>query len=168
MVIEEGRVLILGVNKWDTVENGPARRKYLEEELSHLLPQVKSLPLVTLSGLTGKNVDRLLEVAFKLFDVWGKRVSTSALNRWFEHASAKNPPPAVSGRRVRLNYATQVATRPPTFAVFGSRPQAVPESYKRYLMNSLSDAFDLKSIPVRLLMRGKGANPYAKKASKRG
>ena len=166
MVLQEGRVLIIGVNKWDAVENGPARRKALDETVARLLPQVKELPLVTLSGLTGKNVDRLLEAAFKLHEVWSKRVSTSALNRWFTHATGKNPPPAVSGRRVKLNYATQVATRPPTFACFGSRPQAVPESYRRYLINSLCDAFDFKSIPVRVLMRGK-ENPYAKKASKR-
>lgn len=167
MVIEEGRVLILGINKWDKVENGPARRKQLEEAVARLLPQVKKLELVTLSGLTGKNVERMLEMAFKLHEVWSKRVSTSALNRWFEHASAKNPPPGVSGRRVRLNYVTQVATKPPTFACFGSRPQAVPVSYRRYLVNSLCEAFGFNSIPVRLLMRGKD-NPYAKKASKRG
>jgi GTP-binding protein len=93
-------------------------------------------------------------------------VSTSALNRWFSHASAKNPPPAVSGRRVKLNYVTQVTTRPPTFACFGSRPQAVPEGYKRYLVNSLSEAFDFKSIPVRLVMRGKD-NPYEGRRKKK-
>ncbi len=166
MVIEEGRVLVLGINKWDKVENGSARRKELEEEVARLLPQVKSLQLVTLSGLTGKNVERLLEAAYSLFDVWGKRVSTSALNRWFERAVGKNPPPAVSGRRVKLNYATQVASRPPTFVCFGSRPQAVPESYRRYLVNSLAETFDLQSIPIRLMMRGKD-NPYAGKSKRK-
>jgi GTP-binding protein len=166
MVIEEGRVLILGINKWDKVEHGPARRKELEEAVARLLPQVKKLELVTLSGLTGKNVERMLEMAFKLHEVWSKRVSTSALNRWFEHASAKNPPPGVSGRRVRLNYVTQVATKPPTFAAFGSRPQAVPVSYRRYLVNSLCEAFGFNSIPVRLLMRGKD-NPYEGRRKKK-
>ncbi|MES2905676.1 MAG: ribosome biogenesis GTPase Der [Pseudomonadota bacterium] len=166
LALQEGRVLLIGINKWDTIENGPAKRKELEENLARFLPQVKKLKLVTLSGLTGKGVERLLQNAFELYTVWSRRVPTSPLNRWFEKAISKNPPPAASGRRLKLNYVTQVAMRPPTFACFGSRPDAVPESYRRYLLNSLSEAFDMQSIPLRLHFRGKGKNPYEGRAKK--
>lgn len=165
MVLQEGRVLIIAINKWDKVENGPARRRALEETAERLLPQVKELKLVTLSGLTGKGVDRLLDTAFDLYTMWSRRIPTAALNRWFEQAISQNPPPAVSGRRLKLNYVTQVAARPPSFACFGTRVQAVPESYRRYLLNSLAQVFDLSSIPLRLFLRGK-ANPYAGRAKK--
>ena len=165
MVVQEGRVLILGVNKWDMIENGPARRKAIEEATARLLPQIKDLQIVTLSGITGQGVERMMKTAFELYTIWSRRVSTSQLNKWFEGASSKNPPPAVSGRRLKLNYVTQVAQRPPSFACFGTRVSEVPESYRRYLVNSLSEAFDMKSIPIRFFLRGK-KNPFEGRARK--
>jgi GTP-binding protein len=118
------------------------------------------VPAVTLSALTGKGVDRLMPAVFAAFDVWNRRVPTGRLNRWLAEATAENPPPMVAGRRVKLRYAVQAKTRPPTFALFGNRPDALPESYRRYLVNRLRATFDLPGVPIRLIMR-RGENPYA-------
>jgi GTP-binding protein len=161
MAITEGRALVIALNKWDLVENGPARRRALEEECERLLPQVRGVPLITLSGANGRGVDKLMEAVFRQRDLWSGRVSTGKLNDWFEAALAANPPPAVSGRPLKLRFMTQAAVRPPTFVTFCSRPDAVPDSYKRYLMNGLRERFGLAGVPIRLLLRQK-RNPFRK------
>ena len=158
-VIDEGRVLIIAVNKWDTVKDKKAQRQKLEDRLEKSLPQVRGVPVVTFSALTGKGIGKLLPTAFRFFDVWNQRVSTSKLNRWLEDVEQMHPPPLVRGRRIRLRYMTQAKSRPPTFVLFSSRGSEIPEDYKRYLMNGLRDTFDLSGIPLRLNVRT-GNNPY--------
>jgi GTPase len=123
---------------------------------------VSGAPIVAVSGLTGDGIDRLMQAVVQAYAVWNKRVSTSALNRWFEQAIAASPPPAVSGRRLKLNYITQTKARPPSFVLFCSRADAIPESYLRYLTNSMREAFDLPGTPIRITLREK-ANPFAHK-----
>lgn len=166
LVSKEGRALVFGLNKWDTVKNKDERLKYWQEELTRLLPQVRGAPLVPLSGMTGKGTDALMRAVLKMDEVWNKRVSTAALNRWLTAALAQHPPPAVSGRRLKLRYMTQAKARPPTFAVFCSRPDALPGSYNRYLINGLRETFDLPGVPLRINLR-KNNNPYAAKGKKR-
>ena len=164
LVQREGRALVLGINKWDLVERQGAAGK-LREEADHWIPQVKGVPIVALSGLTGDGLDRLMQAVVDAYAVWNRRVSTNPLNRWFEDAVSSHPPPAVSGRRLKLNYITQVKARPPSFVLFCSRADAVPEAYLRYLTNGLRDAFDLPGTPIRITLREK-ANPYGHKKSK--
>jgi GTPase len=142
LIEREGRAIVLGVNKWDLKDDPGAVRK-LRAEADHWLPQVKGVPVVALSGLTGQGVDRLMQAITDIHAVWNKRVATTPLNRWLNDALAAHPPPAVSGRRLRLNYITQPKARPPSFVIFCTRADAVPESYERYLINGLRDAFDL-------------------------
>jgi GTP-binding protein len=159
LVADEGRALVIALNKWDLVENGPAKRRELEEECARLLPQVRGVPLVACSGATGRGLDRLMDACFRQRELWSTRISTGQLNRWFEAAVNANPPPAVSGRPVKLRFLTQATTRPPTFVTFCSRPEAVPESYVRYLVNGLRQAFELAGVPIRLILRKK-RNPF--------
>jgi GTP-binding protein len=162
LVEREGRAVVLAVNKWDLVERKPNLISALRADADHWLPQVKGAPIVAVSGLTGEGIDRLMKAIEQAYAVWNKRVPTAALNRWFEQAVAANPPPAVSGRRLKLNYITQTKARPPSFVVFCSRADAVPESYLRYLSNSLREAFDMPGAPIRITLREK-ANPFAHK-----
>jgi GTP-binding protein len=162
LVEREGRALVIGMNKWDLKETGRHAVGKLRNEADHWLPQVKGVPIVAMSGLTGEGLDRLMQAVVDAHAVWNKRIPTSALNRWFEETTAANPPPAVSGRRLRLNYITQAKARPPSFIIFCTRADAVPESYLRYLANGLRDTFDLPGTPIRLTLREK-ANPYANK-----
>jgi len=162
LVEREGRALVLGVNKWDLMDSKPGQISALQGEVDHLLPQVRGVPVVAVSGLMGDGIDRLMEAVVQAYAVWNKRVPTAALNRWFEQAVDANPPPAVSGRRLKLNYITQTKARPPSFVLFCSRADAVPQSYLRYLTNSLREAFDLPGTPVRITLREK-ANPFAHK-----
>jgi GTP-binding protein len=162
LVEREGRALVIAVNKWDLVERKGGEIGSLREQADRLLPQVRGVPLVAVSGLTGDGLDRLTKAVEQAYAVWNSRTSTSALNRWFEQAIAANPPPAVSGRRLKLNYVTQPKARPPSFVVFCSRADAVPESYKRYLVNSLRETFELPGTPVRVILREK-ANPFEHK-----
>ncbi|MCA6107408.1 ribosome biogenesis GTPase Der [Bradyrhizobium cenepequi] len=162
LVEREGRAIVLAVNKWDLVERKPNLISALRADADHWLPQVKGVPIVAVSGLTGEGVDRLMKAIEEAYATWNKRVSTAALNRWFEQAIAANPPPAVSGRRLKLNYITQNKARPPSFVLFCSRADAVPQSYLRYLTNSLRETFDLPGTPVRITLREK-ANPFAHK-----
>ncbi|MGF1446283.1 MAG: ribosome biogenesis GTPase Der [Pikeienuella sp.] len=157
----EGRAVILAVNKWDAVEDKQEMRRELVAEAERLLPQLKGAPLVTISGLTGRGLDRLREAIERMHEVWNRRVTTAKLNDWLARALAEHPPPAPSGRRIKLRYITQVRTRPPGFVVMCSRPEALPESYTRYLVNGLRRDFGLEGVPLRLHMR-KGENPYAK------
>lgn len=165
LVEREGRALVLGMNKWDLKEDRHPAGK-LRSEADHWLPQVKGVPVVALSGLTGEGLDRLMKAVAETYAVWNMRVPTSALNRWFEQAIAAHPPPAVSGRRLRLNYITQTKTRPPSFVIFCTRAEAVPDAYTRYLVNELRESFDLPGVPVRVTLREK-KNPFKGRARKR-
>jgi GTP-binding protein len=134
----------------------------LRVDADHLLPQVRGMPVVAVSGLMGEGIDRLMTAIQEAYAVWNKRVPTATLNRWFEQAVDANPPPAVSGRRLKLNYITQAKARPPSFILFCSRADAVPTSYLRYLTNSMREAFKLPGTPIRITLREK-ANPFAHK-----
>ncbi|ETR74876.1 GTP-binding protein Der [Afipia sp. P52-10] len=165
LVEREGRALVIAVNKWDLVERKGGEIATLREDAERFLPQVRGVPLVAVSGISGEGLDRLMKAVQEAYAVWNKRAPTSALNRWFEHAINANPPPAVSGRRLKLNYITQPKARPPSFVLFCSRADAVPDSYKRYLVNSLREAFDMPGTPVRIILREK-ANPFEHKRKK--
>jgi GTP-binding protein len=165
LVEREGRAMVIALNKWDLIEDKNAKLKELREECERLLPQLRGIPLVTLSGLTGKNIDRLMDAIFEIERSWNAHVSTSRLNRWLAGMLEGHPPPAVSGRRLKMRYMTQAKTRPPSFIVFASRPDAVPASYQRYLVNGLRETFDIQGTPIRLWLRG-GNNPYADKKSR--
>jgi GTPase len=164
LVEREGRALVIAISKWDLAERRPGAITRLRSETDHLLPQVKGAPVIAVSGLGGEGVDRLMQAILDAHAVWNRRVPTNALNRWFGEALAAHPPPAAAGRSLKLNYITQVKTRPPAFVVFGSRAGAVPDSYRRYLVNGLRETFDLPGTPVRLTLREK-ANPYARRKS---
>jgi len=165
LVEREGRALVIGMNKWDLVERKPGAIGKLREETDHWLPQVKGVPAVAVSGLTGEGLDRLMQAVVDIYAVWNKRVGTSALNRWLADVVASHPPPAVSGRAIRLDYVTQPKSRPPSFVLFTSRSDAVPDAYRRYLVNSLRESFDLPGTPIRLTLREK-KNPFAKRGKR--
>jgi GTP-binding protein len=155
----EGRAVVIVINKWDLVEDRAAARRDLDEAVATHLPQITGVPVVYVSGLTGEGLKRLMAAVFKCYQVWNRRVPTSRISRWLEAMVERHPPPAPGGRRIRLRYMTQVSARPPTFAIFGSRVDALPESYKRYLVNRLREDFDLPGVPIRLHLRA-GKNPY--------
>jgi GTP-binding protein len=158
-VIEEGRALIIVLNKWDVAEGASSLFNGVKAALAEGLAQIKDVPLLTVSGKTGKGIDTMVEVAFDLRDAWSRRIPTGELNRWFESAVEANPPPAPKGRRIKLRYITQVTTRPPTFVVFGNRTDELSESYRRYLVNALRRDLKLDAIPLRLNFRGR-TNPF--------
>lgn len=160
LVEREGRACIVALNKWDAVPDRNATRKAVMDRLEESLAQMKGIPVVTLSALTGAGVERLLPAIWNAYEVWNKRVPTGELNRWFEHALESHQAPLVKGRRLKLRYITQAKARPPTFVVFGTRAEETPEDYTRYLVNSLRDTFKLPGTPVRLQLRGT-TNPYA-------
>ena len=166
LIESEGRAVVIGINKWDLKDRNPGDISKLREKAREKLMQLPDVPLVAVSALTGEGLDRLMQAIIDAHAVWNRRIPTSALNRWFEDATSAHPPPAVSGRRLRLNYITQVTSRPPTFVVFCTRADAVPDAYKRYLVNSLREAFELPGTPIRLMLREK-ANPYEGKARRK-
>ena len=166
LIEREGRALVIAVNKWDLMDREPSQIARLREDADHLLPQVKGMTVVAVSGIMGEGIDRLMSAIEDAYGVWNRRTSTASLNRWFEQAVQNNPPPAVSGRRLKLNYITQTKARPPSFVVFCSRADAVPESYLRYLVNSLRSTFDLPGTPMRITLREKD-NPFAHKAKRK-
>ncbi len=159
LVEREGRACIVALNKWDAVPDRNATRKLVAERLEESLAQMKGIPMVTLSALTGVGMDHLLPAVRAAHDVWNKRIPTGELNRWFEHALETHQAPLVSGRRLKLRYVTQAKARPPTFVVFGTRAEQTPEDYTRYLVNSLRDTFKLPGTPIRLQLRGT-KNPF--------
>jgi GTP-binding protein len=165
LIEREGRALVIAMNKWDLIEPRAGAIKKLREETDHWLPQVKGVPVVAVSGLTGAGLDRLMQAVVDAHAFWNRRVETSALNRWVAEVVAAHPPPAVSGRRIRLDYITQPKSRPPTFVLFTSRADALPDAYRRYLVNSLREIFDLPGTPIRLMLREK-KNPYAKRGQR--
>jgi GTPase len=162
LIEREGRALVIAVNKWDLMGRQSKLVAALRTDADHLLPQVKGMPIVAVSGLMGEGIDRLMSAIEDAYAIWNRRVPTASLNRWFEQAVDANPPPAVSGRRLKLNYITQAKARPPSFVLFCSRADAVPESYLRYLVNSMREFFELPGTPVRITLREK-ANPFAHK-----
>ena len=160
LVIEEGRSLLIAVNKWDLIRDKIKAVKELERRVKISLPQVKDIPYVPVSALEKTNLDILIEKSFTVYDVWNQRVSTAKLNRWLEAVVQKHPPPLVQGRRLKLRYITQIKTRPPSFLCFCNQPDQVPESYKRYVVNELRKHFMLPGVPIRLLMKT-SQNPFA-------
>ena len=155
----EGRALVIGVTKWDLVQNKSESAKWLRDEAARLLPQIKGVPVIMFSGLTGKSVDRLLPAIERVHIDWSAKVKTSELNDWLSEKVQRHPPPAVQGRRVKPKYISQTKTRPPTFVLKCSRATKLPESYKRYLINGLREDFDLIGIPIRLYVKADN-NPY--------
>ena len=162
LVEREGRALVIGLNKWDLQEGQPGALKRLREQAERSLPQLKGVPVIAVSGLAGTGLDRLMTAVVESHAVWNRRIETSRLNRWLADVVSRHPPPAVAGRRIRLDYLTQPKSRPPTFALFCSRADAVPDTYRRYLVNHLREDFDLPGTPIRLMLREK-KNPYAKR-----
>jgi GTP-binding protein len=162
LVVREGRALVLVITKWDLVEDRRATLAALKEKAERLLPQARGAPLVTVSGLTKRGLDRLKPVVLDLREDWSAKVKTRDLNDWLAEAVAKHPPPAVAGRRIKPRYITQTKARPPTFVLICSRADKLPEAYRRYLINGIREAFDMPATPIRLIVRA-GKNPYSDK-----
>jgi GTP-binding protein len=165
-VIEEGRALVIAINKWDLVTDPREVVAELEHNLEHSLGQVKDLPYVKISALNGKNIDGLLQTILETYALWNKRAKTGKLNRWLAALESRNPAPLVNGRQNRLKYMTQIKTRPPTFALWVTHPDKLPNDYRRYIMNSLRRDYDIPGVPIRFLVR-KSKNPFADKAGKK-
>ncbi|MDR3461169.1 MAG: ribosome biogenesis GTPase Der [Beijerinckiaceae bacterium] len=164
LVAREGRALVIGLNKWDLIEDKSNRLKALREEALRLLPQVKGAPVVPVSGTTGFGVEKLMEAAIEVHEVWNKRISTARLNRWLTAAIEHTPPPAVAGRRIKIRYMTQLRARPPYFVIFGNQLDALPVSYERFLINGLRTAFELPGVPIRISKKTSD-NPYKDRKS---
>jgi GTP-binding protein len=160
LIAEEGRALVIAINKWDLVDDRDKRLAALRETCQRLLPQIKGVALVPISAKTGLGLDKLMKAVLAADAQWNRRLQTRTLNEWLREMVEAHPPPAVSGRRIKLRYITQAHARPPTFVLFCSQPKALPKSYSRYLVNSLRDSFDMPGVPIRLNLR-KGDNPYA-------
>jgi GTPase len=165
-VIDEGRGLVIAVNKWDVAEHASSLFNGIKAALAEGLSQLKDVPLLTVSAKTGKGIDQLIGAAFEIRDNWSRRVPTGELNRWFEAAVDANPPPAPGGKRIKLRYITQVKSRPPSFVVFGTRVDQLPESYRRYLLNSMRRDLKLGAVPLRMTMRA-SRNPFDAKRDER-
>jgi GTPase len=161
LIVREGRAPVLAFNKWDLIEDRQAVLADLREKTARLLPQIKGIRAVPVSGETGEGLNKLLEAVIETHKVWNMRISTARLNRWLEGILAHHPPPAVSGRRLKIKYMTQVKARPPGFMLSCTRPEAVPESYTRYLTNNLREEFKLSGVPIRMMYRASD-NPFAK------
>jgi GTPase len=159
LIEREGRAVVLAMNKWDLLERGPKAAAKLREDADHWLPQLEGVPVVPVSGLRGEGFSALRAAVLDSYALWNRRIATPALNRWLSAALSTHPAPAVSGRRIRFNYVTQPKVRPPTFVIFCTRADAVPDSYRRYLVNGLRQSFNLPGVPIRLKLREK-PNPY--------
>lgn len=166
LVIKEGRALVLAFNKWDLIDNPSEKLTELYEKAARLLPQVQNIRAVPISGVYGKNVDKLMENIEYVHRIWNRRISTGKLNRWLEEVLIYHPPPAVAGRRLKIKYITQIKTRPPSFVLSCSRKDDIPTSYLRYLVNSLRKSFEMPAVPIRLFLKT-AENPYANKKKKR-
>jgi GTPase len=160
-IFSEGRAMVIALNKWDVAENGSSLFQGVRGALDEGFAQVKGVPLITISAATGKGIDILMKAAFDVRDAWSQRVSTGVLNRWFEAAVEKNPPPAPGGKRIKLRYVTQIKSRPPSFVIFGTRVDQLPESYRRYLVNGIRRELGFGAVPVRLTLRAP-KNPFDK------
>ncbi|MFP5076794.1 ribosome biogenesis GTPase Der [Rhizobium sp. YIM 134829] len=166
LVIREGRAAVLAFNKWDLIDDPQALLADLREKTERLLPQARGIRAVPISGQTGYGLDKLMQSIIDTDKVWNRRISTARLNRWLESQQIQHPPPAVSGRRLKLKYMTQVKARPPGFMISCTRPDAVPESYIRYLTNGLRTDFDMPGVPIRLHLRA-SENPFEDRKKKR-
>ena len=160
-VLEEGRALMIAINKWDIAENASSLFNGIKGALEDGLSQVKGVPVFAVSAKTGKGLDTMIKAAFEIRDAWSKRVPTAALNRWFDDALEANPPPAPGGKRIKLRYITQAGTRPPRFVVFGTRLDMLPASYERYLVNDIRKKLGFDAVPVRIVLKSP-KNPFAK------
>jgi GTP-binding protein len=158
LVAREGRALIIGLNKWDLV-NDQVKLQELREEADRLLPQVRGMPVVPVSGLTGQGLHKFQAAIIRVHETWNRRISTGKLNRWLSAVIEKTPPPAVSGWRIKIRYMTQAKARPPHFVIFGNQLDELPTSYERFLINGLRETFDLKGVPIRITKR-MPKNPY--------
>ena len=163
LIAKEGRAIVFAMNKWDLITDRGGTIGAMRKEIDRLLPQVEGAPLVAVSARTGAGLDRLLPAVVAADKAWNSRVPTGQLNRFLENALEKHAPPAISGRRVRIRYMTQVKSRPPSFALFGNQLDALPDSYLRYLKNALREEFDLAGAPIRFSLRN-SKNPYVDKA----
>ena len=163
----EGRAVVIGLNKWDLVENKSLAAQELRAEADRLLPQLRGVRVIPLSGLTGAHLDKLIEAVMQTHEIWNQRISTGRLNRWLAPVVDATPPPAVSGRRVKIRYMTQPKSRPPFFVLFGNQVESIPESYKRFLINGLRATFAFHGVPMRISMRSGGDNPYARKGGRK-
>jgi GTP-binding protein len=161
LAAKEGRALVFALSKWDMIEDRGGRLSRLREDATRLLPQVRGAPVIAVSGATGAGVDRLLSAIIQVHEVWNKRIATGKLNRWLSATVSETPPPAVSGRRIKIRYMTQPKARPPHFVLFGNQLDELPTSYERFLMNGLREAFELPGVPIRISKR-QGDNPYRK------
>lgn len=166
LIIREGRAPVIAFNKWDLIENRQEVLADLREKTERLLPQIRGIRAVPISGERGQGLEKLMESIAMVDEIWNRRISTGKLNRWLETVITHHPPPAVAGRRLKVKYITQVKTRPPGFVVSCSRPEVMPQSYVRYLMNGLRETFDMPGVPIRLSLRTSD-NPYANRAKKR-
>ena len=163
LALREGRGVVLVISKWDTVKKPDEAAKHIRDLANRLMPNAGGAPVVFLSGLTGRHTDRLMPAVVKVYQDWTARVKTGDLNRWLRHTVERHPPPSVQGKRIKPRYMAQMKARPPTFVLIASRGDQMPETYKRYLINNLRDAFDMHGVPIRLFVR-QGKNPYADKA----
>ena len=163
LVEREGRALVFVLAKWDLVEDPQARLKSFVEHAARMLPQVRGAPVVALSAETGRGVERLMPALFKTHTDWSTKIKTRDLNDWLQIAIERHPPPAVNGRRIKPKYMAQTKARPPTFVLFASRADQLPDSYRRYLINSMRESFDLPGVPMRLTVKA-NKNPYADEA----
>jgi GTP-binding protein len=161
LVAQEGRAVVIALSKWDLVKDKQKRLRDIESDLEDVLPEIRGVPVITLSALQERGFDKLMEAVFAMVEKWGARISTGQLNRWLEATLERNPPPAPSGRRIKIRYATQVKSRPPTISLFGNQLDHLPETYIRYLMNGLRRDFDLWGVPIRFHRRS-GKNPFDK------
>jgi GTPase len=159
LIEREGRACVIALNKWDAVEHRAAARDAISGRLEASLAQLRGVPVVAVSALTGEGMDRFFPAVWRAHEVWNTRVQTAALNRWFEDALERHPPPLVDKRRLKLRYITQPKARPPTFVVFGTRAERLPDDYRRYLVNGLRETFGLAGTPIRLQLRGT-QNPF--------
>lgn len=166
LIIREGRAPVIAFNKWDLIDHPQEVLAELREKTERLLPQARGMQAITVSAETGRGLDKLMDAVVRTHKVWNSRVSTGKLNRWLAGILAHHPPPAVAGRRLKIKYVTQAKTRPPGFVVSCSRPDALPESYVRYLVNSLREAFDMPGVPIRMALRTSD-NPFAGRARKK-
>ncbi|TNE66945.1 MAG: ribosome biogenesis GTPase Der [Alphaproteobacteria bacterium] len=166
LVVNEGRALVIALNKWDVVENRLEATRQLKDTLTRSLPQLKGVQVINFSALTGQGVQRLMPAVAEAYEIWNARIPTAAFNRWLSEILEKHPAPSVNGRRIKIRYGAQIKSRPPTFLLFCNRPDDLPDSYVRYMENELRRAFDLPGVPLRFVMK-KGANPYESRRKKR-
>ena len=166
LIVREGRAPVIAYSKFDLVEDRQGKLAELREMTDRFLPQIKGVRAIPVSGETGYGLDKLMTAVFETYERWNTRISTGQLNRWFEHIIDKHPPPAVAGRRLKIKYITQAKTRPPGFVLMCTRPDAIPDSYIRYLSNNIRDTFDLGGIPIRMMLR-ESENPFAGRKKKR-